>query len=346
MKKTTFADAFNMADEVLHSGVRGITDLITMPGLINLDFADIVSIMSKMGKAMMGTGEATGESRAIRAAESAISNPLLDNCSMKGAKGVLINITGGMDMTLFEVDEAANRIRDEVDSDANIIFGSTFNEAMEGTIRVSVVATGIESLRDLKGIKRTYSKANKIVAPPRPSANSPIKEQESNESQVGQSVATTAIDTEDHDDKSNRFIPPPAKEPQSVNYEAHTHNTTDTEEPNEEQEESIVPGQSTLPRRIMSRQPAVNNNIQAPSEQKMGLWSRVAHSMGLLHGESRDADEDKFDLDVEEDQNDAENSTPEVAETNRDDDTSDTPQHTNTSDEIVDVPAFLRRNKK
>ncbi len=143
-EKTTFADAFRMADEVLHSGVRGVTDLMIMPGLINLDFADIRAVMREMGKAMMGTGEATGERRAVEAAEAAISNPLLDDVSMKGARGVLINITGGRDMTLFEVDEAANRIRDEVDPDANIIFGSTFNDALEGKIRISVVATGID----------------------------------------------------------------------------------------------------------------------------------------------------------------------------------------------------------
>jgi cell division protein FtsZ len=142
--KTTFADAFKMADDVLHAGVRGITDLMIMPGLINLDFADIRTVMGEMGKAMMGTGEAQGENRAIVAAEAAISNPLLDNCSMKGAKGVLINISGGYDMTLFEVDEAANRIREEVDQDANIIFGSAFNSDLDGIIRVSVVATGIE----------------------------------------------------------------------------------------------------------------------------------------------------------------------------------------------------------
>jgi len=143
-EKTTFADAFAMADDVLHSGVRGVTDLMVMPGLINLDFADIRTVMSEMGKAMMGTGEAEGEKRALDAAEAAISNPLLEDISMKGANGVLINITGGLDMTLFEVDEAANRIRDEVDPEANIIFGSTFDEAMEGKMRVSVVATGID----------------------------------------------------------------------------------------------------------------------------------------------------------------------------------------------------------
>ncbi len=144
-EKTTFADAFNMADEVLYSGVRGITDLMVMPGLINLDFADIRSVMSEMGQAMMGTGEAEGERRALDAAEAAISNPLLDDTSMKGAKAVLINITGGMDMTLFEADEAANRIRSEVDTEAYIIFGSTFDETLEGKMRVSVVATGMDS---------------------------------------------------------------------------------------------------------------------------------------------------------------------------------------------------------
>ncbi|HEX3522804.1 MAG TPA: cell division protein FtsZ, partial [Stellaceae bacterium] len=144
-ERTTFADAFKMADDVLHSGVRGVTDLMVMPGLINLDFADIRTVMGEMGKAMMGTGEAEGEKRATDAAEAAISNPLLEDVSMKGARGVLINITGGLDMTLFEVDEAANRIREEVDPEANIIFGSTFDERLEGKMRISVVATGIDA---------------------------------------------------------------------------------------------------------------------------------------------------------------------------------------------------------
>ena len=144
-ERTTFADAFKMADDVLHSGVRGVTDLMVMPGLINLDFADIRTVMSEMGKAMMGTGEAEGDRRAIDAAEAAISNPLLEDVSMKGARGILINITGGPDMTLFEVDEAANRIREEVDPDANIIFGSTFDENLSGKMRISVVATGIDA---------------------------------------------------------------------------------------------------------------------------------------------------------------------------------------------------------
>src|SRR5262245_9916742 len=144
-ERTTFAQAFAMADDVLHSGVRGITDLIVMPGLINRDFADIKTVMSEMGKAMMGTGEMDGEGRALRAAEAAISNPLLDEVSMKGARAVLINVTGGPDLMLFEVDEAVNRIRAEVDSDANILFGSALAENMEGRVRVSVVATGIDA---------------------------------------------------------------------------------------------------------------------------------------------------------------------------------------------------------
>lgn len=188
---TTFAQAFKMADDVLHAGVRGVTDLMVMPGLINLDFADIRTVMSEMGKAMMGTGEAEGDNRAIESAEAAISNPLLDDISMKGARGVLINITGGPDMTLFEVDEAANRIREEVDGDANIIFGSTFNDDLQGKMRVSVVATGIDSADgsatagsafDFRSSSNNSfapakdSKANARFIPPKPAEAAPEPE--------------------------------------------------------------------------------------------------------------------------------------------------------------------------
>ncbi|HEX9702470.1 MAG TPA: cell division protein FtsZ [Rhodospirillales bacterium] len=164
-EKTTFADAFAMADEVLYSGVRGVTDLMVMPGLINLDFADIRTVMSEMGKAMMGTGEAEGERRALDAAEAAIANPLLDDMSMKGAKGVLINITGGMDITLFEVDEAANRIRAEVDQDAYIIVGSAFDAQLDGKMRVSVVATGIDADASEMPLPRMLHLAEQIERP-------------------------------------------------------------------------------------------------------------------------------------------------------------------------------------
>lgn len=158
-EKTTFSEAFRMADGVLQSAVRGVTDLMVRPGDVNLDFADIRSIMLEMGKAMMGTGEASGDDRAERAAEAAINNPLLDDVSMKGARGVIINVTGGPDMTLFEVDQACNRIRDEVDPNANIIFGSSLDESMEGVMRVSVVATGIDAVEEKarKGTSRSWT---------------------------------------------------------------------------------------------------------------------------------------------------------------------------------------------
>ena len=168
--KTTFADAFAMADQVLYSGVACITDLMVKEGLINLDFADVRSVMREMGKAMMGTGESSGEGRAMAAAEAAIANPLLDETSMKGAKGLLISITGGRDMTLFEVDEAATRIREEVDQDANIILGATFDEELEGIIRVSVVATGIDKAAGEVGAPTTIHR-------PSPKPAQPIKQE-------------------------------------------------------------------------------------------------------------------------------------------------------------------------
>lgn len=176
---TTFKDAFKLADEVLQQGVRSITDLMVMPGLINLDFADVRSVMHEMGKAMMGTGEAEGDSRALEAAEKAIANPLLDGVSMNGAKGVIVSITGGEDMRLMEVDEAANHIRNLVDEDANIIWGSAFNNDLEGRIRVSVVATGIDTDHDGKGESRQFSlkqnpaRSTEAKSAPAPAASAP-----------------------------------------------------------------------------------------------------------------------------------------------------------------------------
>jgi cell division protein FtsZ len=166
-EKTTFSDAFAMADQVLHSGVRGVTDLMVKPGLINLDFADVRTVMAEMGKAVMGTGEAEGEARATEAAQAAISNPLLDDLSITGAEGVLINITGGMDMALFEVDEAADHIRKEVDPNANIIVGSTFDDDLTGRMRVSVVATGLGG--EAVGVPRPTSRVTTLHSPARTS---------------------------------------------------------------------------------------------------------------------------------------------------------------------------------
>ena len=182
-ERTTFAEAFGMADQVLHSGVRSITDLMVLPGLINLDFADVRTVMTEMGKAMMGTGEATGEDRALRAAENAIQNPLLDEVSLKGAKAVLVNVTGGLDMTLLEVDEAANAISDQVDPEANIIFGAAFDPSLDGMIRVSVVATGMDGAAmaaiEPKATTRTVSAPAPLVMEqrqPEPQAYEPAQQ--------------------------------------------------------------------------------------------------------------------------------------------------------------------------
>ncbi len=163
-ERTTFAEAFGMADQVLHSGVRSITDLMVLPGLINLDFADVRTVMTEMGKAMMGTGEASGDDRALMAAQNAIQNPLLDEVSLKGAKAVLVNVTGGLDMTLLEVDEAANAITDQVDPEANVIFGAAFDPALEGCIRVSVVATGMDGA-SIAAIEPQRTRVNATAKP-------------------------------------------------------------------------------------------------------------------------------------------------------------------------------------
>ncbi len=167
-EKTTFTEAFAMADDVLYQGVKGVTDLMVKPGLINLDFADVRSVMDEMGKAMMGTGESDGANRAVQAAEKAIANPLLDEISLHGAKGVLINITGGYDLTLFELDEAANIIRDKVDPDANIIVGSTMDPTMEGRIRVSVVATGIDATQRAAAVPPVTAQVHRQAPAPMP----------------------------------------------------------------------------------------------------------------------------------------------------------------------------------
>jgi len=213
-EKTTFADAFAMADQVLYSGVACITDLMVKEGLINLDFADVRAVMREMGKAMMGTGEASGEKRALTAAEAAISNPLIDDASMKGAQGLLISITGGKDLTLYEVDEAATRIRGEVDQDANIIVGATFDESLEGIIRVSVVATGIDNanaprkqqpaesaLKELAGKLRSDSKriAERIERTP-----------------VAASASVAAVESAAHAAVAAAILPPTAVEDVSI----------------------------------------------------------------------------------------------------------------------------------
>jgi len=220
-EKTTFADAFAMADQVLYSGVACITDLMVKEGLINLDFADVRAVMREMGKAMMGTGEASGEKRAMTAAEAAISNPLIDDASMKGARGLLISITGGKDLTLYEVDEAATRIREEVDQDANIIVGATFDESLDGIIRVSVVATGIDAasaprqtqpaesaLKELAGKLRNDSKRIAERIAPQVTAVAPAP--------APVSANAGALETAAHAAVAAAILPPTAMEEVSI----------------------------------------------------------------------------------------------------------------------------------
>jgi cell division protein FtsZ len=235
-ERTTFTEAFAMADDVLYQGVKGVTDLMVRPGLINLDFADVRAVMDEMGKAMMGTGEATGEDRAVQAAEKAIANPLLDEISLNGAKGVLINITGGHDLTLFELDEAANIIREKVDPEANIIVGSTLDTAMEGRIRVSVVATGIDASAANKAetpVARRSMSAPLTMTPEAPRAAAPapaytpapapVMEERAPFQEEVETVADAAFDAVaskadmDTDDLSIADdLPPPAYRPQPV----------------------------------------------------------------------------------------------------------------------------------
>ncbi len=275
-EKTTFTEAFSMADDVLYQGVKGVTDLMVRPGLINLDFADVRAVMDEMGKAMMGTGEATGEDRAIQAAEKAIANPLLDEISLKGAKGVLINITGSHDLTLFELDEAANRIREEVDPEANIIVGSTLDTDMEGGMRVSVVATGIdatEKTEDAPVARRSMSAPLTRTV----SAEEPAPEQ------VAADEAPAADDTniaptlfesiEDvelkegwHEEpaaQDDDGLPPPAYQPQVAQFEPQP----EQEEPADSYTTSRAPAPGTPSPEAMQRLQAAVQKVPSNSQR-------------------------------------------------------------------------------
>lgn len=321
-EKTTFADAFAMADQVLYSGVACITDLMVKEGLINLDFADVRAVMREMGKAMMGTGEASGEKRALRSAEAAISNPLIDDVSMKGARGLLISITGGKDLTLYEVDEAATRIREEVDQEANIIVGATFDESLEGIIRVSVVATGIDhiamqaakqpetriadianklradSARMQERLDRTAPVQAPVAAAPVQQAPAPVQHRASVEQAAAAAVAAALQDPiEDvqirpiQQPKPSLFMEPVMQEPAS-----------------QEMPAAFIPPQAERPAapRPAPRMPRIDefpvpgqNQIRAsrgetteehPEKRRMGLLQRLA-SVGLGRREEEEVHE-------------------------------------------------------
>lgn len=306
-EKTTFADAFKMADDVLYSGVRGVTDLMMMPGLINLDFADIRAVMGEMGKAMMGTGEAEGENRAILAAEAAISNPLLDDVSMKGARGVLINITGGNDMTLFEVDESANRIREEVDPDANIIFGSTFDEALNGKIRVSVVATGIDAA---KGFSKNWMSRAKIGSDPFDAFES-MKEKTAQKRD--EEVQKEELNLDKNDSLENEEIDLAASAQTDSVMEDHVEEKT--------QELFTEPQDDFF------------NHIEEPLPKKKGFLGRFADR---LKGASRLDEEDEFEQDY----------LNQSARAEMNPGKKKTKASFNSDNDILDIPSFMRRKNK
>lgn len=322
--KTTFADAFKMADDVLHAGVRGITDLMIMPGLINLDFADIRTVMSEMGKAMMGTGEAQGDNRAIVAAEAAISNPLLDNCSMKGAKGVLINISGGYDMTLFEVDEAANRIREEVDPDANIIFGSAFNSDLDGTIRVSVVATGIDQ-GSAPNLTQLPQQQQKVAA--QPSTIQQIQRLYSNDTKATPSSIFKANPTvaEKEEKYPGIFFSPKAIDP--------TQNESETRlEELKEEEVDIKPQEEIFKTEpiLTPRTPTVQLTVPVKPESpksSFSLFGRMANSMLRMTKNSDEIKEENSILELSEGNNNREGDEGFITE------------------EMLNIPAYQRKKQ-
>ena len=280
-EKTTFAAAFAMADQVLYSGVASITELMTKDGLINLDFADVRAIMSEMGKAMMGTGEASGEKRAIEAAEAAISNPLLDDVSMRGARGLLISISGGPDLTLYEVDEAATRIREEVDPEANIILGATFDEKLEGTMRVSVVATGLaeEALQgagdaeeeEERDTSYGYSMPRAPIQPA-PRAPQPVAQAQPELEETAAVEEETAAAAEDDFEIAAAAAPQPAPKPAPRPVMA-----TPQTRPRMPSQEDFPP----IAREAMTRDTSKMEQVaQAATTKRKGLLERLA-SVGL-----------------------------------------------------------------
>jgi cell division protein FtsZ len=319
-EKTTFAEAFSMVDDILYCGIKAITDLMTMPGLINLDFADIKTIMGGMGKAMMGTGEASGDKRALEAAECAISNPLLDNASMKGAKGVLINISGGLDMTLFEADEAAQRIRDEVDPDANIIFGSTFDKNLDGKIRVSVVATGIdfENYGNVDKALAFQSLENKFMSNKTGDVNKAVNNKNSdvsdkyseNNSRLKAKIARD----ESFLDVNKSFIPPQVVDPEQLQLHEEdnkvvTINDNNAETKSEEKQEGFhfTEGESkdeakkiddniylesflnsnSIDSEIQDESTELENNLDSKNAKSSGLKGSLGNFFGLFKDEKK-----------------------------------------------------------
>tara|TARA_A100001011_G_scaffold386365_1_gene462053 strand:+ start:1498 stop:3147 length:1650 start_codon:yes stop_codon:yes gene_type:complete len=368
-EKTTFSDAFKMADDVLYAGVRGVTDLMVQPGMINLDFSDIKTVMSEMGKAMMGTGEASGEGRAIAAAEAAIANPLIDDVSLKGAKGLIINISGGKDITLYEVDEAANRIKQEVDEEANIIYGTTCDERLEGLVRVSIVATGIEANSNIS------AKPIENFAPI--SLNNEVyKEQNEetakvivNDNDNSQSKNENLYQNENFEDSFQES----SSEKKEVNienneqlYESHSIdsqlNTSTLDQEISNKDEEIIEEESIndLPNEISlnydenkenSSQEVIKNNSVETNVRRLSLFDTISDEKTKLE-ENQSTEERKSEPVINNNDLVNDSNDPEMYETHdnagsefnpEDNDQSEEDFNQETEEELLDIPTFLRR---
>jgi cell division protein FtsZ len=350
-EKTTFTEAFSMADDVLYQGVKGVTDLMVRPGLINLDFADVRAVMDEMGKAMMGTGESDGEDRAIQSAEKAIANPLLDEISLRGARGVLINITGGYDLTLFELDEAANRIREEVDPEANIIVGSTLDPNLEGVMRVSVVATGIDAISKLNSISDSprevsyYPPRKIIAAEERTVVNSQVAQGNSGQGmELKENISTTAPGLFESQNKLFRseFDPTTAggdNNKQPINAADRSRSSVSSEDQISIPQPTPpgTPSQQTLDRLRAAVSKSPNNqalssktvvaakNIEVKEKPRFGIGSLINRMAGTNSAEPLQNEPPKAHPGISENKNNVE--TEEVDKYK----------------EKIEVPAFLRR---
>ena len=345
-EKTTFADAFKMADDVLYLGVRGVTDLMVQPGMINLDFSDVKTVMSEMGKAMMGTGEASGEGRAIAAAEAAIANPLIDDVSLKGAKGLIINITGGKDITLYEVDEAANRIKQEVEEEANIIYGTTCDERLEGFVRVSIVATGIDvnssvlpkSLETLSSISIDNSVYQKNeTAEILDKENIAVNENIHSSPNYSQSE----IDDSEYRSNLNNFESP------SVNDEITEDNQQIVGE--EEISSDYRNEENEHINENMSNNDIEHNHSEAAKSQatvkRLSLFDTVEQKVENLSNQQEERTEpviSESDKEIQNHDTDDSDKDPE-AEVNAEESDLDEDFNQETEEELLDIPTFLRR---
>ena len=359
-EKTTFADAFGLADEVLYSGVACITDLMVKEGLINLDFADVRSVMRGMGKAMMGTGEASGEDRARHAAEAAISNPLLDDVSIQGARGLLVSITGGQDMTLYEVDEAASRIREEVGSEANVIFGATFDNTLEGTIRVSVVATGTEAsmVQAMDPVQPNPERAAMKVQSPQPVAQLTTSDDVGTQLEAAMADAvlerTSSLAGEDAD---NEVVVEPyvASTDQSFDYgekavspEPSVPSAYVPQNPSRPEGTARIPRTDELPavaQKIIADE-AKPDSANKTSNAPRALLKRLASNVGMaLRGSEEEATGGDLDARkaIEAPDSARRSSTPQPGASGNLDATGREQAATKSTDQI-EIPAFLRKH--